>query len=48
VGRAIITRVETAPAEVVTGRAVFWLIHLQLESGEGSWFEYVKLNIRPR
>jgi hypothetical protein len=30
------------------GSRVFWLIHLRLESGENSWFEYAKLNIRPR
>jgi hypothetical protein len=33
---------------VRTGLWVFWLVHLRLESGEDSWFEYVKLNIRPR
>jgi hypothetical protein len=37
-----------AHEQLLTGLWVFWLIHLRLESGEDSWFEYVKLNIRPR
>jgi hypothetical protein len=38
---------DDAHEQLLTGLLVFWLVHLQLESGEDPWFEYVKLNIRP-
>jgi hypothetical protein len=41
-------RLDVAHEQLLTGLWVFWLIQLRLESGEDSWFEYVKLNIRPR
>jgi hypothetical protein len=41
-------RLDVALEQLLTGLWVFWLVHLRLESGEDSWFEYVKLNIRPR
>jgi hypothetical protein len=41
-------RLDIAHEQLLTGLWVFWLIQLRLESGEDSWFEYVKLNIRPR
>jgi hypothetical protein len=41
-------RLDVAHEQLLTGLWVFWLVHLRLESGEDSWFEYVKLNIRPR
>ena len=37
---------DDAHEQLLTGLWVFWLVHLRLESGEDSWFEYVKLNIR--
>jgi hypothetical protein len=40
-------RLDVAHEQLLTGLWVFWLVHLRLESGEDSWFEYVKLNIRP-
>ena len=39
---------DVAHEQLLTGLWVFWLIHLRLESGEDSWLEYAKLNIRPR
>jgi hypothetical protein len=41
-------RLDVAHEQLLTGLWVFWLVHLRLESGEDSWFEYVKLNVRPR
>jgi hypothetical protein len=41
-------RLDVAYEQLLTGLWVFWLVHLRLESGEDSWFEYVKLNIRSR
>jgi hypothetical protein len=41
-------RLDVAHEQLRTGLLVFWLVHLRLESGEDLWFEYVKLNIRPR
>ena len=41
-------RLDVAHEQLRTGLLVFWLIHLRLENGEDVWFEYVKLNIRPR
>jgi hypothetical protein len=41
-------RLDVAHEQLLTGLWVFWLVHLRLESGEDSWFEYAKLNIRPR
>ena len=37
---------DDAHEQLLTGLLVSWLIHLRLESGEDSWFEYAKLNIR--
>jgi hypothetical protein len=41
-------RLDVAHEQLRTGLLVFWLVQLRLESGEDLWFEYVKLNIRPR
>jgi hypothetical protein len=41
-------RLDVAHEQLLTGLFVFWLVHLRLESGEDSWFEYVNLHIRPR
>jgi hypothetical protein len=41
-------RLDVARHQLLTGHRIFWLVHVRLESGEDSWFEYVKLNIRPR
>jgi len=29
-------------------RWIFWLVHLQFGEGERGWFEYGRLNLRPR
>jgi hypothetical protein len=39
---------DVAHEQLLTGLWLFWLVHLRLETGEDSWFEYAKLNIRPR
>jgi hypothetical protein len=39
---------DDAHEQLLTGLLVFWLVHLRLENGDDSWFEYAKLNIRPR
>ena len=39
---------DDAHEQLLTGLLVSWLVRLRLESGKDSWFEYAKLNIRPR
>jgi hypothetical protein len=39
---------DIAHEQLRTGLLVIWFVHLRVESGEDLWFEYVKLNIRPR
>lgn len=41
-------RLDVARQQVITGRWTFWLVQLQLASGEKEWFEYDALNLRRR
>lgn len=40
-------RLDIAHEQPITKRWIFWLVRLQLESGEETWFEYDKRNLRP-
>ncbi len=40
-------RLDVARRQPVTNRWIFWLVRLQLGGGEGAWFEYDSLNLRP-
>jgi hypothetical protein len=39
-------RLDVAHEQPITKRWIFWLVRLQLETGEKAWFEYDSLNLR--
>ena len=41
-------RLDVAHRQPITQRWIFWLVRLQLETGERAWFEYDTRNLRPR
>lgn len=40
-------RLDVAQRQHITERWTFWLVRLELETGETAWFEYNSLNLRP-
>ena len=41
-------RLDVAHQQPITQRRIFWLVRLQLETGQKAWFEYDTRNLRPR